>query len=558
MVLVLEAQVVLAFLQLQLAHRGADSLAVHVVDQLQPSLARQDEASSGNRLESQGKDQLAGLQRLGPGGDLDRRGAIALRPHFQFVGAAQIQGHLGRRRARVGAVDQDPGSIDRRVDRHHHLDRIRHEHQLASGVGRLQPVLRGATLVAGGQHAERRRAAEADRTVRGGIDSLAIQPHLEPRGLGPHVRLEPWLVRDGAVASVAKDRDRGDRNDHHQRCTQHEGPRRQATRRLGRGRSGARRPRAGRGGVGVGRGRRSGLGCDRLVDAHRDARLVQRCREARSAFESLVLLLGQCAPQDAFDRRVYRRVQLAGIAHVLVDDPVQDGRGRFAREGFGARQHLVEHGTQGEQIAPTVERLVPDLLGRQVGRRTAQLGALGPRQTRREADPADHPRVGDAEQVGGPHVAVDEAGPVHLVEPPGHARDEVDCGRGGQQRVRAAINVEGCALEPLRHDVRDALCLVDVERGDEVGVLESHERAAVAPHALGCLVSLRRGQPGERLDQLDRDLAVGCRVVGQQDPSHGAPPPLPEDPVSAQRFDVHAVLDLRHRLASRRAHPRLD
>ena len=231
----------------------------------------------------------------------------------------------------------------------------------------------------------------------------------------------------------------------------------------------------------------------------------------------------------------------------LVEDGLEDDGGGAPVEGALPGRKLVEHGAEGEEIAPGVERLPAGLLRRHVverpqrgagarqlpagngGRRLRVGGGRGVEEgdELRQAEVEDLGLAGAGhEDVGGLDVAVDDPLGVGRVEPVDDLDGQV------QQPLhphRAALDevLERLALEQLHDDERLALVLPDLVNRADVGVVERGRRAGLAKEAV------ERGAVAGGLgrQELQGDGPAEDAVVGPVDDAHAAATELLDDPV---------------------------
>ncbi len=132
-------------------------------------------------------------------------------------------------------------------------------------------------------------------------------------------------------------------------------------------------------------------------------------------------LLGHRMHDDRLEIARHPGLDLArergGLRHVLVGD----GHRRVRGERRTARDHLVEHHTEGIDIAAAVHAEALRLLGREVGGRAHNKTGLGDALTRadrsRYAEVGNlHLTVGSDEYVAGLHVAVHDTMAVRVTE----------------------------------------------------------------------------------------------------------------------------------------------
>ena len=98
--------------------------------------------------------------------------------------------------------------------------------------------------------------------------------------------------------------------------------------------------------------------------------------------------------------------------------------------------------------------------------------------------------------------------------------DQLDGDRGGKQMLWARAVVERLALDILHRQVEQVVGLAHVEQRHDAGMDQLSRRPGLAQETRACFLEVRAAQCGEALDDLDRDVAIDLRVVGQIDPTH--------------------------------------
>jgi hypothetical protein len=221
--------------------------------------------------------------------------------------------------------------------------------------------------------------------------------------------------------------------------------------------------------------------------------------------------------------------RLEALEHDLVEPYVDlDAlRGRLEAPGRQlARQHLVEHDAQREDVGAVVDLArARALLGRHVVRRAEQrVGLRGLRVAGRGDDELREAEVGQLdtaldvhEHVLGLDVAVDDALVVRVLE------RVADLGhdRQGLARREAALAHQPAQVRALDelHQQEPALArLAEIVDAHDAGMVEPREQACLAQEALGeARVPGRAGR-----EDLERDVAVELPVPRAVDDPHAA------------------------------------
>jgi len=202
---------------------------------------------------------------------------------------------------------------------------------------------------------------------------------------------------------------------------------------------------------------------------------------------------------------------------------VHDGEGIGSGEGNGAGEHLVEHDSEGVDVAARVSALATDLLGRDVVWRAQALGEVS------EGEAAGAGVGGDAEvdeadvvvavdhDVFRLHVAVDDAVGVDVLEGAADADGELDGAVDGQLWLLLNDLAEKMAGDPL-HDHVD---LGAAGIGEDL-----HDGWMMQAGADVCLALESLEEGGVALDlgvgDFDGDLRAGASVDGAEDGGHAA------------------------------------
>ncbi len=171
-------------------------------------------------------------------------------------------------------------------------------------------------------------------------------------------------------------------------------------------------------------------------------------------------------------------------------------------EGLLPREHLVEHASDGEEIAAPVDIAAPGLLRAHVGRRAQETAGhrevLARVECLRDAEVRHLHSVARLDHdVGGLDVPVNDVPLVGEVQPVGDLGGDRRGALHGQMARAGYDLLEPDAVDELHRQVRDAVGLADVVDGDDVGVLELRGNLGLALEAVDQLLEARssRGQP---------------------------------------------------------------
>ena len=192
------------------------------------------------------------------------------------------------------------------------------------------------------------------------------------------------------------------------------------------------------------------------------------------------------------------------------------------------RDHLVEEAGERVDVAARVDVAPRDLLGRHVERRADDLA--GARQLLGAGDGGDfrqpevdqlrrlaHLAIGSEDDVGRLEIAMDDAGGVRRVEPPGQARRDVHRALD-RHRLLAREHRRQRLARHVLHDEERRIADDDVEEAGHVGMLDGAHRLRLVLEALAEL------GVGEQLglEHLDGDDRADGAVLGGEDVAHGA------------------------------------
>ena len=195
---------------------------------------------------------------------------------------------------------------------------------------------------------------------------------------------------------------------------------------------------------------------------------------------------------------------------VHVQAPAQAAHAVGLAEGAFAGGEVVEHDTQGEQVAAGVVADVLHLLGRHVGagahgQRELFVQQVGQVVVARQAEVHQHRgAIGAEHDVAGLHVQVHQVLAVQVVQRGGHARADLDH-LVQRQRGFVQARAQAVAVDALHHDVGLAR---EVALGHEV----RHVRAA--EHGHDHLLDLEADDGGRVLAALDARHLHDQRLAG--------------------------------------------
>ena len=227
-----------------------------------------------------------------------------------------------------------------------------------------------------------------------------------------------------------------------------------------------------------------------------------------------------------------------GRDELLVDDLVGDRREVVGREGLLPREELVEDDAEREEVAPAVDRVPRDLLGRHVVRRPEELSRRREVRLLGLGDPEVgdlHLALGRDDDVRRLHVPVDDAAAVGVVERLGDLADDLG---DTFERERGLLDEELLDVLPLDVLHRDERrfrggILPDVVNRHDVRVGEDARGLRLPQEAL-LELALLDVVFAHRADRLERHETADDRVAAQVDDAHGALPQLANHLVAAE------------------------
>ena len=215
---------------------------------------------------------------------------------------------------------------------------------------------------------------------------------------------------------------------------------------------------------------------------------------------------------------------------------VQHGCG-FATEGHPPGQHLVTYHAQGIDVRSTVNFPSFHLFWRHVGWRAHNDSSPGQRGTRSglgDAKVSERDAIARAhDDVGRFDVSVYKPFSVGIVQSRSNLAGDVHCPLQWQGAFPSEEFVEWQSLQVLHHDIVDALLLLNVKDGDNVGMLEE------ARCGFGLLlesVDESRIQAELRCQHLEGHVAAQGRLPGLVDDGHAAPADFLQDVILPQGF----------------------
>jgi hypothetical protein len=271
-------------------------------------------------------------------------------------------------------------------------------------------------------------------------------------------------------------------------------------------------------------------------------------------------LLGPLLEAPAHDALEGGRDVAGGLEQarrVVPEDRVERLDRALAPEGPLAGEHLVEDGSEREDVGAGVHRLAAHLLGGHVAHRAHDPAGLGRERHRghflpflghrvlpgeAEVEHLDLPRA-EQEHVLGLQVAVDDALLVRRGQPARDLEGDLD-GLAGRQRAVLQALAQRLALQQLHRRVHRALLAAEIVDREDVGVRERSDGLRLpleAPERVRVLGEIPR-------EDLDRDLPVEPRVPRAEDDAHPALAELGEDLVGSEPgpgVDRHRAAPLR-------------
>ncbi len=240
-------------------------------------------------------------------------------------------------------------------------------------------------------------------------------------------------------------------------------------------------------------------------------------RRAEAVPGALAQATSDHVAQGCRDRRLER-------VRLVAQDRRHHLAGGAAPERPSARQHLVHHAAEGEQVRASVRGPSTHLLGRHVGGGPHRHPLV--RESRVKA-PLSRPRFGqpgEAEveqldhtvrgekQVGGLEVAVDHTLAVRRVEAVRDLKAEVECSPPRQCARRQEL-AKVAALEQLHDRIRPPALSPEVIDRHDVGVAQAGNGAGLPLEAL----TPRRLRGDVLRQHLDRHRALEHGVAGTPD-----------------------------------------
>ncbi len=254
-------------------------------------------------------------------------------------------------------------------------------------------------------------------------------------------------------------------------------------------------------------------------------------------------ILLQAASDDVADLDSQLPAHGVQVARLVPEDGPGGLRQSLGREGVPAKGHLVEHGTESEDVGPGVRRLARQLFGCHVGHGAEQNAFLGqsvvtPGGFLGEAEIEDFdPAFRGNHHVGRLQVPMDHAALVGGGQRLGQIGGEAEEVFGRQALVGDRL-AERLAVDQLHGQKTDPVVFFDRVDGDDVGVIERREHLRLA---------FESRQPsgtaglGSR-QHLDRDPAVEAGIYAGVDLPHAAGADGADDLVGAEPALAKQVL----------------
>jgi hypothetical protein len=189
-------------------------------------------------------------------------------------------------------------------------------------------------------------------------------------------------------------------------------------------------------------------------------------------------------------------------------------------------------------VGPPVDRLAPDLLGRNVVDRSDELP--GARERLVGGQPLGDPEVGQEgplggraqlrqEDVGGLDVPMHQAFFVRRIQRRSDRRDDRERPLRFERSLTEHL-AEVRAIDVLHRDEEPTLSLVRVVDRDDVRMLQTRRGRGLADES----VAEPRIVGEVRVEQLQSDLPTQLEVLGEIDDGHPAPTDHPLDPMTGE------------------------
>jgi len=238
--------------------------------------------------------------------------------------------------------------------------------------------------------------------------------------------------------------------------------------------------------------------------------------------------LGQAAFDERLQRRRHALAQGQQRRRGAVVDLVHDGLLLLRLEGRAAGDQVVEHGGQRVDVGAAVEHVAVELFGRHIGQAAdaEDLGLVG--ALVEDAAEVGHLDLRDLvaihlhQQVGGLHVAVDQALAVAVAQRHRALEAHFHDLRQRQQAVGAAVAAQRAAADVFHHQIGRIGVGHGVEDLHHVGVVQPPDQRRLGGKETLLVMQFARIGQQAAAHALDRDIEVGEAVVGQEDLARGA------------------------------------
>ena len=259
---------------------------------------------------------------------------------------------------------------------------------------------------------------------------------------------------------------------------------------------------------------------------------IQRGDELPTGRKAIGALRGHC-PGNHLVELCRQVTALAPERWRRTGHPLRQHRHHRPAKRHLPREALVEHAPERVNVAATVDGFAPHLFGTEVRWRADHLAGLGQPGVFGLAHRAGnaevrHDGVALAEQdVLGLDVAVDDPGPVGIVQRVGHLAHDPECQIHRQGALPVEPIAERFAVDERHHVEQDAGGRAGIMQRQDMRMLQVGGGLDLAQE------TFRADRGGDLLAQhLDGDLAIVLQIVGQVDGGHATRAELALDAVA--------------------------